>query len=149
MTKVYIYSDGGCKGNPGVGGWGTILVYNEHVKELSGSVAHTTNNRMELTAAIEGLKQLKSTCRVQLVTDSKYVCDGAMKWLAGWKQKQWKGANKQAIKNQDLWMCLDDLLQQHDVTLQWVKGHAGHPYNERADTLATQAMDNFVNLMKP
>lgn len=137
MTRtVEIYTDGACSGNPGPGGWGAILRWNGHEKELSGGEAETTNNRMELMAAIEALNSLKRPCRVELYTDSNYVRDGITKWLAGWKEKGWKTAARKPVKNQDLWQQLDEAAARHDVRFHWVKGHAGHPENERADALA-------------
>ena len=137
---VVMYTDGACKGNPGVGGWGVSLQYGAHRKELFGGEAETTNNRMELTAAIEGLKQLKQACKVTIYTDSKYVMQGMEEWLAGWKARGWKTASKAPVKNVDLWQQLDDLVGQHEVTWQWVKGHAGDEGNERADELANMGV---------
>jgi ribonuclease HI len=143
MQKVEIYTDGGCRGNPGVGGWGALLRMGEHQKELKGAEAETTNNRMELTAAIEGLKALTRPCQVVLTTDSQYVKNGITQWIANWKKNNWKTAAKKPVKNQDLWMMLDEALKPHQVEWQWVKGHAGHAENERVDELANQAMDEF------
>ena len=141
MTKtVEIYTDGACSGNPGPGGWGAILRYDGHEKELSGGEAQTTNNRMELMAAIASLESLKRECKVDLYTDSSYVRDGIMKWLHAWKRKGWKTADNKPVKNQDLWERLDAAVSKHDVTFHWVKGHAGHPENERADKLARIAI---------
>ena len=140
---VYIYTDGACKGNPGVGGWGALLRYGQHEKELSGGAAETTNNRMELTAVIEALRALKRSSRVQICTDSQYVKNGMESWIEGWKKNGWQTANKQPVKNADLWRELDTLVQQHQVTWTWVKGHAGHPENERADALANQGVAQF------
>ena len=137
---VVMYTDGACKGNPGVGGWGVSLQYGAHRKELFGGEAETTNNRMELTAAIEGLKQLKQACKVTIYTDSKYVMQGMEEWLAGWKARGWKTASKAPVKNVDLWQQLDDLVGQHEVTWQWVKGHAEDEGNERADELANMGV---------
>lgn len=134
--RVEIFTDGACSGNPGPGGWGALLRYNGVEKELSGAEPETTNNRMEMTAAIRGLESLKRPCRVDLYTDSQYLQLGVSQWMAGWKAKGWPAR----IKNQDLWKELDALLQIHDVHFHWVKGHAGHPENERADVLATQAI---------
>ena len=133
---VEIFTDGACSGNPGPGGWGAILRYSGHEKELSGGEAETTNNRMELLAAIRALEALKRRCKVELYTDSQYVQKGVMEWMAGWKAKGWPAR----IKNQDLWKELDELLKRHDVTFHWIKGHAGHPENERADELARNAI---------
>lgn len=138
--QVVMYTDGACKGNPGVGGWGVSLQYGPHRKELFGGEAETTNNRMELTAAIEGLKQLKQACKVTIYTDSKYVMQGMEEWLAGWKARGWKTASKSPVKNVDLWQQLDELVGKHEVTWQWVKGHAGDEGNERADELANMGV---------
>lgn len=137
---VQIYTDGACSGNPGPGGWGVLMLYGENEKELTGGEFQTTNNRMELTAAIEGLRALKRRCSVELYTDSTYVRDGITKWISGWKAKGWKTAAKKPVKNEDLWRALDDISAKHDITWKWVKGHAGHPENERADALANQGM---------
>ena len=139
-----IYTDGGCRGNPGIGGWGCILNYNNNIKELCGSAQNTTNNRMELTAVIEGLRVLKQPCEIALYSDSKYVCDGIEKWLDNWIQKKWLNSQKKPVLNKDLWQQLSQLLQTHSVTCHWVKGHSGHPENERADTLANEAMDQLI-----
>ncbi len=137
MKKVEIYTDGSCKQNPGPGGWGAILVYQGRELELSGGQADTTNNRMELTAVIEALQKLREPCQVTLTTDSKYVSDGISKgWAASWKARGWKKADKSPALNPDLWGKLLDLCEVHTVEFVWVKGHAGHPYNERCDTLA-------------
>lgn len=133
---VTLYTDGACKGNPGPGGWGALLIYKGVEKELFGGELDTTNNRMELLGAINGLAALKRQCQVQLYTDSKYVMQGIEEWLANWKARGWKTASKQPVKNVDLWQRLDALVQQHKVTWHWVKGHAGHQGNERADQLA-------------
>ena len=140
---VYIYTDGACKGNPGVGGWGALLRYGQHEKKLLGGAAETTNNRMELTAVIEALRALKRSSRVQICTDSQYVKNGMESWIEGWKKNGWQTASKQPVKNADLWRELDALVQQHQVTWTWVKGHAGHPENERADALANQGVAQF------
>ena len=140
---VYIYTDGACKGNPGVGGWGALLRYGQHEKELLGGAAETTNNRMELTAVIEALRALKRSSRVQICTDSQYVKNGMESWIEGWKKNGWQTTSKQPVKNADLWRELDSLVQQHQVTWTWVKGHAGHPENERADALANQGVAQF------
>ena len=137
---IRIYTDGACSGNPGPGGWGAILKWNEHEKELSGGETETTNNRMEMIAVIEGLKEIKKKALIEVYTDSKYVQQGVNEWLAGWKAKGWKTASKKPVKNQDLWQELDQLIQLHDISFHWVKGHAGHPENERADALAVAAI---------
>lgn len=137
MEKVEIFTDGACSGNPGPGGWGVVLRCEGHEKELSGGERETTNNRMELTAAIMGLTALKRRCKVRLVTDSKYVADGINKgWAASWKNNGWRKADKKPALNVELWDRLLELLSEHDVTIEWVKGHAGHPENERCDKLA-------------
>ena len=143
MQKVTIYTDGACSGNPGPGGWGCVLIYGDNIKELSGYVPETTNNRMEITAVIEGLKALKESCSVDLYTDSKYVLEGATKWLAGWQEKGWRRADKKPVLNVDLWQQLSELLAQHKITWHWVKGHAGNPYNERVDALAVSQRDSY------
>lgn len=137
---VEIYTDGACSGNPGPGGWGAILRYNGHERELSGGAKDTTNNRMEMMAVIEALRALKKRSRVELYTDSQYVKQGIEDWLKGWKAKGWKTSNKKPVKNQDLWMEIDDLVLQHDISFHWVRGHDGHPENERADALARAAI---------
>ncbi len=140
MKEVTIYSDGACSGNPGPGGWGTVLVYQGREKELSGGEEQTTNNRMELLAAIMGLEQLKEPCRVTLVSDSRYLCESINQgWVFGWEQNGWRKADKKPALNVDLWERILTQLRRHDVTVQWVKGHAGHPYNERCDRLAVNA----------
>ncbi len=139
-SLIEIYTDGACSGNPGPGGWGAVMRWNDHEKELSGGEPDTTNNRMEMMAVIKALEALKRRSTVALYTDSKYVMQGLNEWMAGWKAKGWKTANRKPVKNQDLWQELDELVQKHDVTLHWVKGHAGHPENERADVLATSAI---------
>lgn len=137
MKNVNIYTDGACSGNPGVGGWGTILEYNGKKKELCGAEAETTNNRMELTAVIEGLKALKERCKVTLYTDSQYIVNAInLGWAESWKQNGWRKADKKKALNTDLWETLLDLLDRQDVTFVWVKGHDGHPENERCDALA-------------
>ena len=137
---VQIWTDGACSGNPGPGGWGAVLRFGAHERELYGGEQDTTNNRMELTAAIEALNALTRPCHVQLTTDSVYVKDGMTKWLTGWKAKGWKTAAKKPVKNQDLWQALDAATQPHTITWTWIKGHAGHPENERADALARQGI---------
>ena len=137
---VSLYTDGACKGNPGKGGWGVLMRYGSHEKELFGGEAHTTNNRMELTAIIQGLAALKRPCAVVISTDSQYVKNGMEKWIHGWKKNGWKTASKQPVKNEDLWQQLDRLAAQHQIQWQWVRGHAGHTENERADALANQGV---------
>ena len=137
---VVIYTDGACRGNPGPGGWGAILIWNGREKELCGGELATTNNRMELTAACEALEALTKPCKVELHTDSQYVKTGISAWLRIWKAKGWKTTTKGAVKNEDLWRRLDAANQRHEVTGKWVKGHAGHPLNERADGLARKGM---------
>jgi ribonuclease HI len=137
---VIIHTDGACSGNPGPGGWGAILTYGEHEKELKGGEPHTTNNRMELMAAISALEALKRSSTVEMHTDSKYVQDGISKWIHGWKRNGWKTAEKKPVKNVDLWQRLDAAIQKHHVKWHWVKGHAGHELNERADQLAVEAI---------
>ena len=139
-TTVHLYTDGACKGNPGPGGWGVLMRYGSHEKELFGGEAHTTNNRMELTAIIQGLAALKRPCAVVIYTDSQYVKNGMEKWIHGWKKNGWKTASKQPVKNEDLWQQLDRLAAQHQIQWQWVRGHAGHAENERADALANQGV---------
>jgi ribonuclease HI len=141
---VEIFSDGACRGNPGVGGWGVLLRYGDHERRLFGAEARTTNNRMELTAAIRGLEALKRRSRIVLITDSQYVRNGVVEWMASWKQRGWRTAAKRPVKNQDLWRRLDELAARHEVRWHWVKGHAGHPGNEEADRLANQAIDEFL-----
>ena len=137
MKFVELFTDGACSGNPGPGGWGAVLRYNGHEKELSGGEKDTTNNRMELTAVIEGLSALKEPCEVRLVTDSKYVADGITKgWAESWRKNNWRKADKKPALNPDLWEQLLELIKKHNVTIEWVKGHAGHPENERCDQLA-------------
>lgn len=140
MTDVLIFTDGACSGNPGPGGWGAILRSGETEKELSGAEALTTNNRMELMAAIAALEALKKPCRVTLTTDSNYVKDGVTKWIHGWKKNGWRTSDKKPVKNEDLWKRLDTAQAQHQIKWEWVKGHAGHPENERADALARAAI---------
>ena len=137
---VTLYTDGACKGNPGKGGWGVLMRYGSHEKELFGGEAHTTNNRMELTAIIQGLAALKRPCAVVIYTDSQYVKNGMEQWIHGWKKNGWKTAAKQPVKNEDLWQQLDQLAAQHQIQWQWVRGHAGHAENERADALANQGV---------
>jgi ribonuclease HI len=140
---VTIYTDGACSGNPGPGGWGAILISGEHRKELNGGEALTTNNKMELTAAIEALAALKRPSKVELHTDSTYVQNGIRSWIYGWKKNGWRTASKKPVKNGELWQRLDELRHRHEVEWHWVKGHAGHPENERADELARAGMAPF------
>lgn len=142
-TAVEIYTDGGCRGNPGVGGWGAVLSSGKHVHKIKGAEAHTTNNRMELMAAIEALNALKKPCKVVLHTDSSYVKNGITSWLANWKRNNWKTAAKKPVKNADLWQALEQASARHEVDWRWVKGHAGVEGNEIADSLANAAMDEF------
>ena len=149
MTKnsnlVQIFTDGACKGNPGPGGWGAIMKYGDHVKELNGYSAETTNNIMELTAVIEALKSLTRPCAIILTTDSNYVKNGITQWIHNWKKKGWKTANKQPVKNKECWLQLDVEVQRHQIEWKWVKGHSGHPENERADELANEAVEDNEN----
>ena len=138
-----MYTDGACRGNPGPGGWGVVLRYRDSSKNLQGFEAETTNNRMELTAVIEGLRALKRSCDIKLTTDSKYVMQGINEWMANWKRNGWRTASKQPVKNVDLWRRLDELVHAHQVDWAWVKGHAGHLGNERADVLANRGIDEL------
>lgn len=145
MKEVTIYSDGACSGNPGPGGWGTILDYKGKRKELSGGEEHTTNNRMELTAVIEGLKALKEPCRVKIITDSQYVFNGiTLGWAASWRANNWRKKDKKPALNPELWDELLNLVAGHDVTFEWIKGHAGHPENERCDELAVAESQKYI-----
>lgn len=146
MTRkhITIYTDGSCLGNPGPGGWGAVLKYGRHEKEIYGGAQDTTNNRMELMAAIEALKTLKEPCTVELYTDSTYVKDGITKWIEGWKARGWRTANKKPVKNVELWQALEEALVRHNVTWHWVKGHAGHDGNERADLLAVKGANEVA-----
>jgi ribonuclease HI len=143
VTPVEIATDGACKGNPGPGGWGALIRSGAHEKELSGGEALTTNNRMELMAAIEALNALKRPCAVTLSTDSRYVMDGLTKWIHGWKRNGWRTADKKPVKNAELWQALVAAAERHQIEWKWVKGHAGHPDNERADKLASDAAETF------
>ena len=140
-TTLKIYTDGACKGNPGPGGWGALLDYDGKIKEINGYSANTTNNIMELTAVIKSLKQLNRPCNIIITTDSNYVKNGITKWIHNWKKNGWKTANKKPVKNKELWENLDSLTKSHTIDWQWIKGHSGHPENERADTLANLAID--------
>jgi ribonuclease HI len=142
--EVHLYTDGACRGNPGPGGWGAILEFGAQRKELYGGEAHTTNNRMELTAVIRGLQSLKRPCRVLVVTDSKYVLQGMTEWIEGWKRKGWRTAAKKPVLNSDLWQELDQLAGGHTLNWEWVKGHSGHPMNELADRLANRGIDELA-----
>jgi len=142
-SVVTIHTDGACSGNPGPGGWGAILESGGKTKELKGGEAHTTNNRMELTAAIESLNALTRACTVEMFTDSQYVKNGIQSWLKGWKRNGWRTADKKPVKNAELWQALDEAVQRHEVRWNWVKGHAGHDLNERADQLANEGMAPF------
>ncbi|TXI96682.1 MAG: ribonuclease HI [Burkholderiaceae bacterium] len=145
MSKVKIYTDGACKGNPGSGGWGALLISGKHEKELFGGEAETTNNRMELMAVIQALDALKRPCEIELHTDSQYVLKGITEWLEGWKAKGWKTAGKTPVKNVDLWQTLDEASRKHQIEWIWVKGHAGNPGNERADALANKGVESLFN----
>ena len=142
-ATVEIYTDGACRGNPGPGGWGALLIYGKHRKRLYGGMIETTNNRMELTAAIEALNALKGKRQVVLHTDSKYVKDGVESWMSNWKARGWKTAKKKPVKNQDLWQALDEAVCRHDLVWKWVKGHTGNPGNEEADALANRGIDEL------
>lgn len=141
---VEIFTDGACRGNPGPGGWGAILRINEHEKLISGAEVETTNNRMELTAAISALQCLKKPSRVDLTTDSQYVKNGISTWIHNWKRNGWRTADRKPVKNVDLWQVLDELVQRHEVHWHWIKGHSGHPENELADELARKAIDAML-----
>jgi ribonuclease HI len=143
-STVTIYTDGACKGNPGPGGWGALLIADAHRKELFGGELNTTNNRMEMTACIQALNALKKRCAVQLYTDSQYVMKGINEWLAGWKARGWKTADKKPVKNADLWLLLDSACARHDIDWHWVKGHAGDAGNERADQLANKGVEGVM-----
>jgi ribonuclease HI len=144
MAEVTIYTDGACRGNPGPGGWGAILTFGEHEKELYGAEPETTNNRMELTAAIRALAALKRSCEIDLYTDSQYVRKGVLEWLAQWKLRDWRTADKKPVKNVDLWQALETEIERHTIQWHWVKGHAGVEGNERADGLANKAIDEML-----
>ena len=143
VESVIIYTDGACRGNPGPGGWGVLLQYKGKIKELYGGEQESTNNRMELMAAIQGLEALSRACNVQLYTDSKYVLQGITEWMPNWKKRGWKTAAKKPVKNEDLWRKLDSAIQKHKIDWQWVKGHSGDAGNERADTLANLGIDTL------
>ncbi len=141
--RVTVFTDGACIHNPGPGGWGVLLRYQDRERELSGAEQETTNNRMELMAVIQGLEALKTSCKVHLVTDSRYVKDGIEQWLSDWKHNQWRTRNRKPVKNQDLWQRLDKALQRHEVDCQWVRGHSGHTENERVDSLSRLAIQQL------
>ena len=143
MKTVIIYTDGACRGNPGPGGWGVLLKYGTISKELYGGDASTTNNKMELTAAIKALKEIKEASEITLYTDSKYVLQGIEEWIHNWKKREWKGANKKPVKNIELWKELDELRDKHNIKWKWVKGHSGDPGNEIADMLANKGIDEL------
>ena len=143
MAEVEIFTDGACRGNPGPGGWGALLRYGGHEKELYGGEPNTTNNRMELMAAIVALESLNRPCKVTLTTDSTYVRNGITEWLPNWKKRGWKTAARKPVKNADLWQRLDQAARAHDVSWHWVRGHTGHPENERADVLANRGIDEL------
>ena len=142
--NVDLFTDGACRGNPGNGGWGVLLRYGGHEKELYGGERETTNNRMELIAVIMGLEQLTRPCRVRITTDSKYVMQGATEWLEDWKRRNWRTAAKKPVLNQDLWRRLDCLVAEHEIDWHWVRGHSGHPENEKADLLANRGIDELI-----
>ena len=144
MKQVIIYSDGACRGNPGPGGWGVLIKFDGAEKELFGGQINTTNNQMELSAAIEGLAALKESCNVKLFTDSKYVMDGITQWIQNWKKNNWRTAAKKDVKNKELWQKLDELINQHQVQWHWVKGHSGDAGNEAADLLANKGIDSIL-----
>lgn len=144
MKHVYIYTDGACRGNPGPGGWGVLMRYDKHEKKLFGAEEHTTNNRMELTAAIMALAALTEPCKIELYTDSQYVRKGITEWIVGWKQRGWKTADKKPVKNDDLWRLLESETERHQVSWHWIKGHSGHPENDIADELANHAIDTLL-----
>jgi len=144
--KISIYTDGACKGNPGEGGWGAILEYKGTIKEISGYSNNTTNNIMELTAVIKALEALKGSCQIILTTDSQYVKNGITDWIHNWKKNGWKTANKKPVKNKELWILLDTVTQKHSIQWEWIKGHSGHPQNERADELANLIIEQNGNV---
>ena len=144
MKEVIIYTDGACRGNPGPGGWGALIKFESAEKEIFGGQNNTTNNQMELSAAIEGLSILKEPCHVELFTDSKYVMDGITQWIQNWKKNNWKTSAKKEVKNKELWQQLDQLMSYHQVQWHWVKGHSGDPGNETADLLANKGIDSIL-----
>jgi ribonuclease HI len=143
MKRVYIFTDGACRGNPGPGGWGALLRYSDREKKISGGESNTTNNRMELMAAIQALAAIKESCIIELYTDSQYVQKGVTEWLPGWKKRHWKKSDNKPVKNVDLWQALDKQIQSHQISWHWVKGHNGHLENELVDALANKAIDDF------
>jgi ribonuclease HI len=145
LPVIEIYTDGACRGNPGPGGWGVLLRYDHHEKKLSGHEDHTTNNRMELTAVIQGLSALKKPCKIIITTDSQYVKNGITQWIFQWKKNNWKTADKKPVKNIDLWQALDELIQSHTIEWHWVKAHNGHIENEIVDKLAVEAIDKLLH----
>ena len=145
LKFIEIYSDGACKGNPGIGGWGAVLIYKDHKKEICGYLENTTNNIMELMAVIKSLESLKQTCHAIIITDSTYVKNGITKWISNWKINGWKTANKKEVKNRELWERLDKLCSKHHVEWKWVKGHSGNPGNELADQLANEAIEQYAS----
>jgi ribonuclease HI len=144
MKHIQIYTDGACRGNPGPGGWGALLRYGDKEKKLYGAVEDTTNNRMEMTAAIEAIKAIKEKCIIDLYTDSEYLKKGVQEWMPDWKKRNWKKADKKPVKNADLWQALDEVITSHQIAWHWVKGHSGHTENEIADGLANQAIDEML-----
>jgi ribonuclease HI len=144
MKKVIIFTDGACRGNPGPGGWGALMRYNDHEKKMSGWEKETTNNRMELMAAIKALESLREACVIQLYTDSQYVQKGITEWLPSWKKRNWKKSDNKPVKNADLWVLLDKQKERHKITWHWVKGHSGHEENDLVDALANQAIDDNI-----
>ncbi len=145
MKHVEIFTDGACRGNPGPGGWGALMRFQGKEREIWGGELETTNNQMELKAAIEALKRLKEPCKITLTTDSEYVRKGITEWLANWKNKAWKNAQRKPVKNKELWQELDALTEQHEIQWHWVKGHSGHPENDRADELANKGIDELFS----
>lgn len=141
---VEFFTDGACRGNPGPGGWGVVMCYGDHRRTLYGAEPHTTNNRMELTAALEALKSLKRPSQVAITTDSKYLMQGMLEWMANWKRRGWRTASNKPVKNKDLWQLLDEHMAGHEVSWHWIKGHSGHPGNTEADALANQAIDEWL-----
>lgn len=148
MKQVEIFTDGACRGNPGPGGWGALLRYGDHEREIFGGEAETTNNRMEMTAALKALESLSEPCLVDLTTDSEYLRKGMTEWLAGWKARNWKTASRQPVKNADIWKALEKAVARHDIRWHWVKGHSGHAENERADQLANRGIDEQMGVIQ-